>query len=142
TVCTPLFFEGPNYFYFVDFWNTSFEDGVDFEVYQIERVGTYEVKDTIPPWTLIKVDTEITEKDAQYNWILIGEVNTNIWIHMLVYKEIMPDDGSPVDWFMEEPGYRLYSDPLGLGNRIVVIAGKTSRDTQKAVQMFIDDIKN
>ncbi|MBU7028967.1 MAG: DNRLRE domain-containing protein [Theionarchaea archaeon] len=142
TLCSPLFFEGPNYYYFVDFWNTSFEDGVDFRVYQTERVGSYTVEEvTISVWELIKLDIEVTEEDAQYNWILIGGMHVNVWVRKLVDLYMMPDDGSPVDWFVREAGYKMYSDPFGLGNRILVVAGKTARDTQKAIRMLIEDIR-
>ncbi|MBU7036173.1 MAG: hypothetical protein HXS49_13350, partial [Theionarchaea archaeon] len=40
-----------------------------------------------------------------------------------------------------EAGYKLYSDPLGFGNRILVVAGMTSADTQKAIHMFIEDMR-
>jgi hypothetical protein len=140
TVCDPLFFEGPNYYYFVDFWNTSFEDGVDFRVYQTNRVGAYTVEEImIDPWELIKLDVEITEKDAVYNWILIGGYN-NTWVKNLVDGHIKPDDGRPVDWFAKEPGYNMYSDPFGYVNKVLVVAGKTAKDTQKAIKMLIEDI--
>ena len=142
TVCDPLFFEGPNYYYFVDFWNTSFEDGVDFRVYQTDRLGTYAVKEVvILSWELIKLDVEVTEKDAEYNWILIGGMYVNVWVKALVDTGRMPDDGAPVDWFITEAGYRMYSDPFGYKNKVLVVAGKTAQDTQKAIQMLIEDIR-
>jgi hypothetical protein len=142
-VCTPLFFEGPNYYFFVDFWNTSFEDGVDFAVYQTERVGTYTVEEVkITVWELIKLDCEITESDYEYNWILIGGMQVNTWVQNLVDAHIMPDDGSPVTWFTKETGYKMYSDPFGYRNRILVVAGRTAKDTQKAIKMLIEAMKN
>jgi hypothetical protein len=53
---------------------------------------------------------------------------------------IKPDDNYPVDWFTKEPGYNMYSDPFGYVNKVLVVAGKTARDTQKAIQMLIEDI--
>jgi hypothetical protein len=141
TLCSPLFFEGPNYYYFVDFWNTSFEDGVDFKVYQTERVGTYTMEEvTISPWKLICLDSEITEADAEYNWILIGGMYVNVWVKALVDLQMMPDDHAPVDWFVKEGGYKMYSDPFGYRNSILVVAGRTARDTQQAIQLLIEDI--
>ncbi len=140
TLCDPLFFEGPNYYYFADFWDTSFDTGVDFSVYQTRRVGTYATKEVvIEPWELIKLDIEVTEEDAGYNWILVGGMSVNLWVRHLVDRNIMPDDGSSVDWFMKEPGYKMYSDPFGYGNRILVVAGATGEDTQKAIQKLIKE---
>ncbi len=142
TICDPLFFEGPNYYYFVDFSDTSFETGVDFTVYQTERVGTYTVEEArTVVWELVKLDTEITEKDSDFNWILIGGMDVNAWVQALVDQKIQPDDGDPPEWFMKEAGYKMYSDPFGYGNRILVVAGKTAKDTQKAIEMLIEDMK-
>ncbi len=35
----------------------------------------------------------------------------------------------------------MYSDPFGCGNKVLVVAGKTAKDTQKAIEMLIEDIK-
>ncbi len=141
TLCEPFFFEGPNYYYFVDFLNTSFKDGVDFTVFQTKRVGSYTTEEIqIEPWELIKLDVEITKEDAVYNWILIGGMNANVWVKKLVDGHIAPDDSSPVDWFVKEAGYKLYTDPFFYGNKILVVAGKTVEDTQKAIRMLIEDI--
>jgi len=143
TLCDPLFFEGPNYYYFTDFWNTSFDNGVDFTVYQTERVGVYTVEEiVIPPWELVKLDSEISKEDSEYNWILIGGIHVNTWVKKIVDGRMMPDDGAPVDWFTQDAGYKMYSDPFGFGNRIVVVAGRTGTDTQKAVRMLIEYIIN
>lgn len=140
TLCDPYFFEGPNYYYFVDFWDTSFDTGVDFRVYQTKKVGSYTVKErTFEPWELIKLDVEITEKDAGYNWILIG--GSNVWVKRLLSEQIRPDDNFQADWFTKETGYKLYTDPFGFGNRILVVAGRTSADTQEAMRMLIEDMK-
>ncbi|MBU7032473.1 MAG: DNRLRE domain-containing protein [Theionarchaea archaeon] len=139
TLCDPLFFEGPNYYFFIDFQDTSFADGVDFTLYQTQRMGTYSVEiPTTPSWELIKLDTEISEEDRQYNWILIGGNTVNVWVDLLVTKHMVPDDGSPVTWFLTSPGYKLYSDPFAYGNRVCVVAGKTAEDTRTAIQIFID----
>jgi hypothetical protein len=142
TWCNPYFFEGPNYYYFVDFLNTSFTDGVDFTVFQTKKVGSY-VTDVVQvePWELIKLDVEITKEDAEYNWVLIGGMHSNVWVKKLVDEHIAPDDGSPVDWFVREAGYNLYTDPFFYGNKVLVVAGKTREDTQKAIQMLINDIR-
>lgn len=141
TYCDPLFFEGPNYYFFIDFWDTSFADGVDFRLYQTRRVGTYSVEiPTTPSWELIKLDTEISEEDAQYNWILIGSMTINVWVDRLVTDHVAPDDGSPVTWFLTSPGYKLYSDPFVYGNRICVVAGGTADDTRTAIQALTDYI--
>ncbi len=143
TLCEPYFFEGPNYYYFVDFGNTSFADGVDFTVYQTERVGTYTVEEAVlEPWELVKLDVEITKEDAEYNWILVGGIHTNVWIKKLVDEHINPDDNSPVDWFVKEAGYKLYTDPFQYGNRVLVVAGETAEDTQKAIHELIEDISS
>lgn len=143
TFCDPIFFEGPNYYFFVDFWNISFEDGVDFRVYLTHRVDTYTVKETkITPWELIKLDVEMSEIDAPYNWILIGNTLTNIWIKKLVDREIVPDDGSSVDWFAGYEGYKLYSDPLAIGNRIIVVGGNTPKEINNALNMLIKDLSS
>ncbi|MBU7021293.1 MAG: DNRLRE domain-containing protein [Theionarchaea archaeon] len=140
TLCNPLFFEGPNYYYYVDFTDTYFGTGVDFRVYQTEKVKEYSVYTAVPEsWKLIKLDSEVTEEDAEYNWILIGGENS--WVQELVNRNIQPDDNYPADWFIREAGYKLYSDPLGFGNRILVVAGMTSADTQKAIHMFIEDMR-
>jgi hypothetical protein len=140
TLCSPLFFEGPNYYYYVDFTDTYFGTGVDFRVYQTRKVGEYSAYTVAPePWKLIRLESEITEKDAGYNWILIG--GENLWVQNLVARNIKPDDDYPADWFEKEAGYKLYTDPFGFGNRILVVAGKTSADTQKAIRMFIEDMR-
>ncbi|MGC1122460.1 MAG: S-layer protein [Candidatus Methanofastidiosia archaeon] len=142
TVCNPLFFEGPNYYYFVDFLDVSFKSGVDFIVYQTERVGTHIVHEKkVSTWELLKLDSEVSEEDAEYNWILVGGMHANIWVKKIVDARMMPDDGSLVDWFVYTPGYKMYSDPFGYGNKILVVAGKTARDTQKAIRMLIDVIR-
>jgi hypothetical protein len=140
TICDPLFFEGPNYYYYVDFWNTSFEDGVDFRVYQRRRAGTYTVENIIiEPWELVKLDAEVMEEDGIYNWILVGGVSANSWVKHLVDEDIVPDDSSPLDWFMKGPGYKMYSDPFGLRNKILVVAGRTSKETQEAIRKLIEE---
>ncbi|MBU7023437.1 MAG: DNRLRE domain-containing protein [Theionarchaea archaeon] len=140
TLCSPLFFEGPNYYYYVDFTDTYFGTGVDFRVYQTKKVGEYSAYTVVPePWKLIRLESEITKKDAGYNWILVGGENS--WVQKLVARNIKPDDNYPADWFEKEAGYKLYTDPFGFGNRILVVAGKTSADTQKAIRIFIEDMK-
>ncbi len=142
TVCDPLFFEGPNYYYAVDFTDVSFATGVDFTVLQKEKVGEFAVEEIkVHTWELIKLDTEVTEEDGEYNWILIGGSHVNKWVKALVDLNMMPDDGSPVEWFLKEAGYKMYSDPFGFKNRILVVAGSTAKETQKAVEMLIEDIK-
>ncbi len=64
----------------------------------------------------------------------------NAWVKKLVDGKMMPDDGSPVNWFITETGFKMYSDPFGYGNKIVVVAGKTAEDTRKALRMLIEDI--
>jgi hypothetical protein len=140
TICDPLFFEGPNYYYYADFWNTSFEDGIDFRVFQRKRVGTYTVENIIiEPWELVKLDAEVTGKDGVYNWILVGGASANSWVKRLVDEDIVPDDGSPLDWFMKEPGYKMYSDPFGFRNKILVVAGRTSKETQEAIRELVEE---
>ncbi|MBU7043715.1 MAG: DNRLRE domain-containing protein [Theionarchaea archaeon] len=141
TVCGPLFFEGPNYYYFIDFWNTSFTDGVDFRLYQTKKVSTYSVEvPTTPVWELVRLDSDISSEDAKYNWILIGGMKTNSWVNRLVTENILPDDGSSPTWFITSAGYNLYSDPFAYGNKICVVAGKTGQDTRRAIEMLMDSI--
>ncbi|MBU7033163.1 MAG: DNRLRE domain-containing protein [Theionarchaea archaeon] len=143
TLCDPLFFEGPNYYFFIDFWNISFKEGVDFRIYLTDRVNTYTVKETkVTPWELIKLDVEVSEKDAPYNWILIGNTLTNIWIQKLVDNKIVPDDGSSAHWFTETEGYKMYSDPLAIENRILVIGGNTLKEINDALNMLIKDLSS
>jgi S-layer protein (TIGR01564 family) len=88
----------------------------------------------------VKLDAEIEEKDSEYNWILIGGLHVNTWVETLVDLNIVPDDGSPVSWFLTETGYKLYTDPFRYGNKVLVVAGKTAENTQKAIRMLVEDI--
>jgi hypothetical protein len=55
-------------------------------------------------------------------------------------ERIQPDDGFPVDWFTENAGYKIYSAPFAYENKVLVIAGKTSKEICIALEKVIDDL--